>query len=77
MSNNRWPLQLLLAFLAFAPAALTAQTRIEAPAGMAAQSITNSTINIYNRDPEEIRRLAQRLDRSDGDRRAAEQGPQS
>jgi hypothetical protein len=34
--------------------------------------ITNSPINIYNRDPEEIERLAQQLDRSEGDRRAAE-----
>ena len=32
----------------------------------------NSTITIYNHDPEEIKRLAQQLDRSEGDRRAAE-----
>ena len=68
------PAALLLTALALAvvePA--FAQTRLEAPGGVAAQTITNSPINIYNRDPEEIRRLAQQLDRSEGDRRAAEQ----
>ena len=39
---------------------------------MAAETITNSPINIFNRDPEEIKRLAGQLDRSKGDRRAAE-----
>ena len=32
----------------------------------------NSPITVYNHDPEEIKRLAQQLDRFEGDRRAAE-----
>ena len=35
--------------------------------------IENQTFNIYNHDPDGIKRLADQLDRSDGDRRAAEQ----
>ena len=35
--------------------------------------IERQTINIYNRDPDGIKRLADQLDRSEGDRRAAEQ----
>lgn len=38
-----------------------------------AQEVRVRTINIYNHDPEGIRRLADQLDRSDGDRRAAEE----
>jgi hypothetical protein len=72
MSSGLWPGRLLLIVLVFAPTQLPAQTRIEAPGGVAAQSITNSPINIYDRDPDEIKRLAQQLDRSEGDRRAAE-----
>jgi tetratricopeptide (TPR) repeat protein len=72
MSRHLWLGRLLLVVLLFAPAPLPAQIRIEAPSGVAAQSISNSVINIYNRDPEEIKRLSQRADRSDADRRAAE-----
>jgi tetratricopeptide (TPR) repeat protein len=63
---------LFLIALLFAAAPLLGQTRMEAPHGVAARNITNSPINIYNRDPEEIQRLSQRLDHSDEDRRAAE-----
>jgi tetratricopeptide (TPR) repeat protein len=49
------------------------QQNVTAPGGVAAgRDIVNSPINIYNRDPDEIKRLAQQLDRSEGDRRAAE-----
>jgi tetratricopeptide (TPR) repeat protein len=72
MTNNRWPGRCLAAVLALAPAAALAQTRFEAPNGVAAGSITNSPITIYNRDPEEIQRSARQLDRSEEDRKAAE-----
>jgi hypothetical protein len=63
---------LFFALVALAPGPTLAQVRLEAPGGVAAQSITNSPINIYNRDPEEIKRLAEQLDRSEGNRQAAE-----
>jgi tetratricopeptide (TPR) repeat protein len=72
MTSDFWSVQLLLVVLVFVPGPILAQTRIEAPRGVAAQSITNSPINIYNRDPEEIERLSKQFDRSEGDRRAAE-----
>ena len=72
MNSYIWSFRLLLAALVVAPGPMRAQSRFEAPNGVAAQTITNSPINIYNRDPEEIRRLAEQLDRSEGDRRAAE-----
>jgi tetratricopeptide (TPR) repeat protein len=46
MSSGLWPGRLLLMLLVFAPAQLSAQTRIEAPGGVAAGSITASPINI-------------------------------
>ena len=46
MSRDRWPGRLLLILLVFAPAQVPAQTRIEAPGGVAAETITNSPINI-------------------------------
>ena len=60
------------ALVALAPGPTLAQVRLEAPGGVAAQSITNSPINIYNRDREEIKLLAEQLDRSEGNRQAAE-----
>jgi hypothetical protein len=51
---------------------LPPQTRLAAPGGVSAQTITNSPITIYNRDPEEINRLAQQIDRSKEDQKAAE-----
>jgi hypothetical protein len=72
MTGHRWPSLLLAALLASAPGTLLAETRNEAPGGVIADRITSSTITIYNHDPEEIKRLADRLDRSEGDRRAAE-----
>ena len=47
-------------------------TRIEAAGGAGAGTITGGTFNIYNHDPEELKRLAERLDRSEHDYRAAE-----
>jgi tetratricopeptide (TPR) repeat protein len=61
----------LLATLALAPLAARAQTRIEAPGGVAAQSITNSPITIYQSDPAAVA-LARQADQANGDRRAAE-----
>jgi len=61
MTSDFWSVQLLLVVLVFVPGPILAQTRIEAPRGVAAQSITNSPINIYNRDPEEIERLSKQL----------------
>jgi tetratricopeptide (TPR) repeat protein len=72
MIRKPWPSRFLAALLAFVPATTLAQTRLEAPGGVAAQTINNSPINIYNRDPEEIRRSAQQLDHSEEDRKAAE-----
>ena len=68
-----WRGRLLLAALALGLGLALAETRIEAGGGVAAETITNSPITICNRDPEEIKRLADQLDRSEGDLRAAEQ----
>jgi hypothetical protein len=46
--------RLLLVLLACAPAPLAAQTRIEAPGGVAAQTITNSPISIGLKPEEQI-----------------------
>ena len=73
MTGHRWPSLLFAALLASAPGTLLAETRNEAPGGVIADRITSRTITVYNHDPEEIRkRLAQQLDRFEGDRRAAE-----
>jgi hypothetical protein len=72
MTRDPWLGRFLLTFLVLVPGPVLAETRIEAAGGVAAQSITNSPITIYNRDPEEIKRLSQQADRSDADRRAAE-----
>src|ERR1700737_1383148 len=46
MSRDRWPGRLLLILLVFAPAQVPGEARIGAPGGVAAETITNSTINI-------------------------------
>ncbi len=63
----------LLAALVIAAAPARAQLRIEAPGGVAAQSIENSPIAIYQKDPEALKLLAQMLDKSEAGRKAAEQ----
>src|SRR5271166_1669962 len=73
MTRCLWGVGVLLAVLTLTPLTALAETRIEAPGGVAAETITNSPINIFGHDPEEIKRLADQLDRSEGDRRAAEQ----
>ena len=55
MSSGLWPGRLLLMLLVFAPAQLSAQTRIEAPGGVAAQSITNSPITFGLKPDEQLR----------------------
>src|SRR3954467_1503820 len=55
MSLGVWPGPLLLSVLVFAPAPLSAQTRIEAPGGVAAQSITNSPITFGLKPDEQLR----------------------
>src|SRR5262249_11513037 len=52
------PCRVLLALVAFMPPGAVAQTRIEAPGGVAAQSITNSPITI-GLSPDEQRRLVE------------------
>ena len=55
MSSGLWPGRLLPMLLALAPAQLPAQTRIEAPGGVAAQSITNSPITLGLKPDEQLR----------------------
>src|ERR1700738_1575321 len=55
MSRGLWPGRLLLILLVFAPAQGPAQTRIEAPGGVAAQSITNSPITFGLKPDEQLR----------------------
>src|ERR1700737_1869023 len=55
MSRGRWPGRLLLIVLVFAPAQLPAQTRIEAPGGVSAQSITHSPITFGLKPDEQLR----------------------
>src|SRR3984893_6539717 len=58
MISGRWPGRLLLIVLVFAPAQGPAQTRIEAPGGVAAQSITNSPIT-FGLKPDEQRHMVE------------------
>ncbi len=58
MIVTRRALHLLVALVAFIPIGVAAQTRIEAPGGVAAQSITNSPISI-GLSPDEQRRLVE------------------
>jgi tetratricopeptide (TPR) repeat protein len=78
MNCTLWPGRVLISLLLLAPATgvaadkQAATTQIDAAGGAGAHTITGGTFNIYNHDPEEIKRLADRLNRSEGDRRAAE-----
>jgi membrane protein involved in colicin uptake len=78
MTRTFWPGRVLASFLLLAPVTANAAdkesltNRIEAPGGAGAGTISGGTFNIYNHDPEEIKRLADQLDRSEADRRAAE-----
>src|SRR5215213_7512419 len=58
MIPSIWLHPLLLVVLVFAPAPLSAQTRFEAPGGVAAQSITNSPIT-FGLKPDEQLRMAE------------------
>ena len=58
MSGGLFLRQALVVLLVCAPATATAQTRIEAPGGVAAQNITNSPINI-GLTPEQVRELTE------------------
>lgn len=55
MSSGLWSGRLFLIVLVFAPAQLPAETRIEAPGGVAAQSITNSPITFGLKPDEQLR----------------------
>src|SRR4051812_44062751 len=78
MTCTCWPGRIFASFLLLAPATAAAAdkesrpTRIEAAGGVAAQTISGGTFNVYSHDPEDIKRFAERLDRSEADRRAAE-----
>src|ERR1700730_2940489 len=84
MSRDRWPGRLLLMVLVFAPAQVPAQTRIEAPGGVAAQSITNSPITFGLKPDEQLRMVEAFLQQSNvssearakAEARAAELGTQ-
>ena len=58
MSGGLFLPQVLLVLLVCAPATVAAQTRIEAPGGVAAQNITNSPIN-FGLTPEQVRELTE------------------
>src|SRR5215207_8817742 len=55
MTTGVWLGRLLLIVLVFAPAPLSAQTKIEAPGGVAAQSITNRPITFGLKPDEQLR----------------------
>ena len=58
MSGGLFFPRVLLVLLVCAPATAAAQTRIEAPGGVAAQNITNSPINI-GLTPEQVKELTE------------------
>ena len=58
MSGGLFFPRVLLALLVCAPATVAAQTRIEAPGGVAAQNITNSPIN-FGLTPEQVKELTE------------------
>lgn len=80
--SPRLPLALALALAAFVPRATFALgDKVEVGScGIATNGTAigdtvncdNRTMNVYNRDPEALQLLARQLDRSEGDRRAAE-----
>jgi tetratricopeptide (TPR) repeat protein len=68
------PVLALCALLGICPDPTMAfgDTEIAAGSGIAVgRDVNNSTLNVYNRDPEALQLLARQLDRSEGDRRAA------
>src|SRR4051812_40150139 len=58
MSGNSFLPRILLVLLVCTPAPVAAQTRIEAPGGVAAQTITNSPIT-FGLTPEQVKELTE------------------